>query len=63
VNAVSISLETVETGLVTAMGFASVLTNKDVTLSVRDIVGSGAGVNCWWPEKVWIFCNQSIIAA
>jgi hypothetical protein len=27
----------------TAIGFASVLTNKDVTLSVRDIVGFRAG--------------------
>jgi hypothetical protein len=29
---------------VTAMGFANVLTNKDVTLSVRDMVGYWEGV-------------------
>jgi hypothetical protein len=33
---------------ITAMGFANVLTNRDVTLSVRDMVGYREGIvkNC-----------------
>jgi hypothetical protein len=52
VSAVSSHHGTVEMELFTAMGFASVLTNKDVTLSVRDIVDFGAGDKGWWSDKV-----------
>jgi hypothetical protein len=38
-SVVSKNRGSIEEGRITAMGFASVLTNKDVTLSVSDIVG------------------------
>jgi hypothetical protein len=38
-----------QTGVITAMGFANVLTAKDVTLSVRDMVSFFVGAwECLW---------------
>jgi hypothetical protein len=49
----------IEAGLITAMGFANVLTNKDVTFNVRDIFGFGARGSDWWWIK-YVFALQSV---